>query len=186
MIPDDLAAAMAVGFAEAEAAAGARELGGNNRGPFVQKYLNAAHPERLSHDGEPWCVAFYCWCWLQVHQASGYALPFSFTRGVDRLWAMFAARGLVERASPPRPEHQAEPPGRAPLAAPGDAAFFDWNRDGDPDHVAMVHRISPDGVLFTIGGNEGNEASGAPVRSKRRGRLHELPELYGFGRVRTA
>jgi hypothetical protein len=45
----------------------------------------------------------------------------------------------------------------------------------------MVHHMDPDGTLYTVGGNEGTEASGAPVKLKRRGRIQELTELLAVG-----
>ena len=50
-------------------------------------------------------------------------------------------------------------------------------------HVNMLHHVDDAGVLYTIGGNEGNEDSGAPVRIKKRGPLAELGALHGFGRM---
>jgi len=39
----------------------AREIGGNNRGPFVRKYTQSAeHPEGIQ--GQPWCVYVSSWC----------------------------------------------------------------------------------------------------------------------------
>jgi hypothetical protein len=42
--------------------AGAREIGGNNRGPFVAKYLG---PSGLKPP-QPWCAAFVSWCLLRA------------------------------------------------------------------------------------------------------------------------
>jgi hypothetical protein len=176
---------LAVGFAEAEAGAGAREIEGNNGGPFVEKYLNANHPENVTHRGEPWCAAFFLWCWLQAVRVTHRELPFRFTRGVDELWARLVEHGQVQKLVggrlSPDPEQSLAP--SLFLAQPGDACFWDWNRNDNPDHVNMVHHVDEDGVLYTIGGNEGTEESGAPVRVKRRGRLGELPQIYGFGRI---
>ncbi len=36
---------------------GAGEIGGNNRGPHVKKYLNDLAPE-----GQPWCAGFVSYC----------------------------------------------------------------------------------------------------------------------------
>ena len=48
--------------AKAELRAGAREIGGNNRGRFVAKYLE---PSGL-RPPQPWCAAFASWCLLQA------------------------------------------------------------------------------------------------------------------------
>jgi hypothetical protein len=158
--------------ADAEAAAGARELDGNNGGPFVDKYLNANHPDRVTHHGEPWCAAFVSWCWLQAAREAGRPLPIQFSRGVDPLWRQLEQLGQVKRA--------------AELEAadfqPGDLLFWDWNGDGDPDHVNLVHHVTPEGLLYTIGGNEG-AAGQAAVACKLRGKVGELRHFFGLGRM---
>lgn len=166
---------IACGHAEAEAKAGAREIDGNNGGPFVDKYLNANHPERITHNGEPWCAAFFLWCWLQALRPLGRDLPFRFTRSASVLWSRLQELGQAWPAA-----------GQAQLALmlkPGDALFWDWDGNNSPNHVNMLHHVDADGVIFTIGGNEGKESSGAPVRIKKRGKVGELPALLGFGRV---
>lgn len=47
--------------------AGAREIGGNNRGPFVAKYLE---PSGLKPP-QPWCAAFVSWCMLRATRKRG-------------------------------------------------------------------------------------------------------------------
>jgi len=183
VVPFRLVADLAVAFAEAEARAGAQEIGGNNAGPFVEKYLNANHPGTLTHRGEPWCVAFFCWCWLQAERCTGQALAVEFTRGARELWARMEKHGLVLTRAEALESAQADLKPAPFTPAPGDAVFWDHNGNGDPDHVNMLHRIDDAGVLYTIGGNEGNEDSGAPVRIKKRGRLAELGALHGFGRM---
>lgn len=167
----------AVWFAEGEASAGARELGGNNAGPFVEKYLNADRAGvEVRRTDLPWCVGFFLWCWIQACRMQEVRLPFRFTLSAGTLLALLRERGWFvpfrPQDSQPLPEPQ-----------PGDAAFWDFSGNGEPDHVNMVHHVE-DGVLFTIGGNEGDVASGAPVQVKRRGRLADLaPRLLGFGRM---
>jgi len=58
----------ALRIAVAEMNAGATELGGNNKGRWVRKYLNGLAPE-----GESWCAGFVSWCY---EQAPG-AMPFT-------------------------------------------------------------------------------------------------------------
>lgn len=161
---------LAVHFAVLEMRAGAREVGGNNAGPFVQKYLNAEHPEKLSHQGEPWCAAFFGWCWLRACAECGANMPVKFTRSSGTL-----QRSLAELSRFVRP---ADFEGKV---YPGDAAFWDHDGDGSANHVNMVFDIREGGVLLTIGGNEGAAATGSPVKISRRGKVAELPQLLGFG-----
>lgn len=167
---------LAVAFAEGEANAGAREVDGNNAGPFVEKYLNADRPDgSVRYRGLSWCVGFFLWCWIQACRLSERPMPFRFTLSSGTLLDLFRSRGWY---APLRQEDAAP----LPTPRPGDAVFWDFSGNGEPDHVNMVHHLNSDRVLYTIGGNEGTEASGAPVQVKRRGRLDELaPRLIGFG-----
>jgi len=148
-----------VDIADSEIKAGAREIGGNNQGPFVEKYLNANHPERITHQGEPWCAAFYLWCWLQIGP-----IPFPFTRSSHILYERmpWSSRVLTN-------------------PQPGDALFWNYHKDGNdsPSHVNMVHHVDSAGVIYTVGGNEGDESSGAPVKIKPR---HDLSKFWGMAK----
>lgn len=61
----------AVGIAIGEAANDARELGGNNRGKFVRKYLASSG----FGEGAPWCAAFVYWCILEAAEFLGTVNP---------------------------------------------------------------------------------------------------------------
>lgn len=37
----------------------------------------------------------------------------------------------------------------------GTIIFFDWNGDGDPDHVGIVEKCE-NGRVYTVGGNSGD------------------------------
>ncbi len=53
-------AEIALRYARIEAYTPAREIGGNNRGPFVHKYMNGREGKQWA-----WCAGFATWCWLQ-------------------------------------------------------------------------------------------------------------------------
>ena len=57
----------AVSIARSEIKKGAQEVGGNNRGPFVAKYLQ---PSGL-RPPQPWCAAFMSWCLLSASKKLG-------------------------------------------------------------------------------------------------------------------
>lgn len=160
---------IALRYALEEMRDGAREVGGNNQGPWVEKYLNAQHPERTSHRGEPWCAAFWSWCWLQAAHETGVQLPVGYSRSCGVLRDQFHELGRLRWLS-----------GDQRVISAGDAVFWDYTGDLHPDHVSMVYEVR-DGVLFTIGGNEGDTDSGAPVAIKRRGHIGSLKHLHGFG-----
>ena len=62
----------ALELAISEMNAGAREIGGNNQGPYVEKYLNSIAPA-----GSSWCAALVSWCFSQVDGE----MPFSYPLG---------------------------------------------------------------------------------------------------------
>ena len=179
---DSVLGDIACGYADAAAAAGAREIGGNDQGPWVEQFLNANHPGEITHRGEAWCVAFYLWCWLQALRPLGRELPFRFTRGAIELWARIQEGGGQVWRVVGSAEQALQDPSAFSLR-PGDAMFRDFNGNGEPDHVTMVHHIDADGVIFTIGGNEGKPETGAPVQVVRRDRVGEIRHLHGFGRI---
>lgn len=160
---------IALRYALEEMQAGASEVGGNNRGPWVEKYLNANHPGRITHREQPWCAAFWSWCWKMAAEETGLRLVVPFSRSCGHLLARFQELGQV-KTTPADPR---------PVLA-GDAVFWDFQCRGTPQHVNMVCEVR-DGVLFTIGGNEGPEDSGAPVQIKHRGSLALLKQVHGIG-----
>lgn len=129
---------MTLAVAVEEARAGAREIGANNAGPFVEKYL------RREDKPGAWCAGFASWC---IHEAAARLdvtppAPYKLT-----------ARGLQRELQPLRK-------GEEPMG--GDLVFW-WRvaPDSWQGHVEIVSGFS-DGILWTIGGNRG--AFPAPVR----------------------
>lgn len=76
----------ALSAALAELQLGAGEEGGNNRGPWVKKYLNGLAPE-----GSSWCAAFVSWCYREVCAAE--AMPFPYTLGARALLGHLKKKG---------------------------------------------------------------------------------------------
>lgn len=68
---------------------GVKEVGGNNRGPRVDEYIEFVG---LDPDGaHPWCCAFVVWCCYQMVPA----LPVAKTASVRKLWEFAAEKGIV-------------------------------------------------------------------------------------------
>ena len=86
-----------------------------------------------------WCACFVSWCANECGYIESGVMPnFSWCEtGVN--WFKERDRWLA--------------PGSTP--APGDIIFFDWNNNGDPDHVGIVERVD-DGYVYTIEGNSGD------------------------------
>lgn len=76
--------------------AGAREIGGNNQGRFVAKYLQASG----LRPPQPWCAAFASWCLLQAttkHKRP--ALPYFISAREMFNWAR--SEGFIQQKPVP-------------------------------------------------------------------------------------
>lgn len=152
-------AALAVAFAERDA--GAREIGSNNNGDFVRKYLHPNGKPPL-----PWCAGFVSWCYSQHPQGC----PFNYSLGARDILNQFTRRGW--RIDPSKGQ----------MPAPGDIVV--WTRDapGNPHagHIGLVVELSEGGILYVIEGNKGPFP--APVRIFDYV-YSRMTNLLGFGRV---
>ena len=86
-----------------------------------------------------WCACFVSWCADQTGYIDAGAIPmFSYCpTGIS--W--FQSKGAWE--------------GRNYTPSPGDIIFFDWQNDGESDHVGIVERVE-DGYVWTVEGNSGD------------------------------
>lgn len=136
---------------------GAGEVGGNNRGPYVKKYLNG-----LAEEGEPWCAAFVSWCFDQPRGT----IPFRYTVAARELLAQARARGW------------ATPPDSRYMPRPGDIVVW-WRvrAEGWQGHAGLVHHVSEDGFLHTIEGNKAPRVAGFTYVASR------VEQLLGYVHV---
>ena len=142
-----------------ELTAGAGEIGGNNRGPWVRKYLNG-----IASQGSPWCAGFVSWCYAQIPGGS----PFPYTLGARAMLQEFRRRSW------------AHAPGSGYLPQPGDVVFW-WRVrfDGWQGHVGLVYELR-DGILYTIEGNKSPRVQGFSYVHGR------MEKLLGFGHIPDA
>lgn len=147
-------AALAAAIEELKAGAG--EVGGNNRGPFVRKYLNGLAPE-----GSSWCAAFVSWCYAQHPEG----IPFPYSLSARGLLAELKKRGWTHA------------PGSGYLPRPGDLVIW-WREklEGWKGHAGLVHHLR-DGMLYTIEGNRSPKVQGFSYVFSR------MEKLLGFGSV---
>ncbi len=142
----------------AEMDAGACEIGANNAGRWVNKYLNGIVAAPAN-----WCAGFVSWCYS--HAPDG--IPFNYSLGARDIREQFRRRGWNYDARDHHPE-------------PGDIIVW-WR--GQPDgwqgHIGLVHHIA-DGILYTIEGNKGGFPAPVAVFDYVLGRMDKL---LGFGRV---
>lgn len=107
-------------------------MGSNN-----VKYNTEYYGHSVSGSAYPWCAVFVWWCFKHAGLSS--LIP--NTAGCDYLINWYKQRGLFHKTNP----------------KPGDLIFYDWNRNGAPDHVGLVEGVSANGTITTIEGNVGNK-----------------------------
>jgi hypothetical protein len=145
----------ALAFASRELAAGAGEMAGNNRGPFVKKYLA---PLNLV-EGNPWCAAFVSWCFLQACGDSR-AMPFRYSASARGIFSECRKKGWLT----------ADP-------MPGD--LIAWTRGpvgSGKGHIGFVEKVQQ-GFLQTIEGNRTSKVERFQYESGR------IEKLLGFIRI---
>ena len=144
-----------------ELKAGAGEVGGNNSGPWVKKYIS---PAGLG-EGNPWCASFVSWCYLQASGGNKSDMPFAYCPGARNLLQEFKDKGW---AFPPNSSYQPQP---------GDIVVW-WREKlkGWLGHVGFVHQLK-DGMLYTIEGNKSPNVQGFSYVFGR------MDKLLGFGHV---
>jgi len=152
-------AALAAAIVELHAGAG--EIGGNNSGPWVRKYLA---PAGLG-EGNPWCASFVSWCYLQASGGNKNSMPFAYCPGARALLRIFKDKGWANA-----PNTGYEP-------KPGDIVVW-WREhlQGWLGHVGLVHQVR-DGMLYTIEGNKSAKVQGFSYVFSR------MDKLLGFGHV---
>jgi len=150
-----------LGVAIEELKAGAGEVGGDNAGPWVRKYLE---PAGLG-EGNSWCASFASWCFLQAAGGDKTRMPFPYSPGARDLLGKFKAKGWAYE-----PQADYEP-------KPGDLVFW-WrvSLQGWQGHVGLVHQFK-DGMLYTIEGNKSPRVQGFSYVFSR------MEKLLGFGHV---
>jgi hypothetical protein len=144
--------------------AGACEIGGDNRGLWVKKYLAPAGLE----EGNSWCASFVSWCYLQASNGDRSAMPFPYRPGARALLQEFKARRMGYA------------PNRGYEPMPGDIVVW-WRErlEGWLGHVGLVHQLK-DGMLYTIEGNKSPKVQGFSYVFSR------MEKLLGFGHVPDA
>jgi len=144
-----------------ELKAGAGEVGGNNKGPWVQKYME---PAGLP-DGYPWCAAFVSWCFLQAVGGNRKDMPFKYSAGARDVFNQLKSKGWSFSG-----DSEKQP-------MPGDVVCW-WRTSlaSVNGHIGFVHHCK-DGFLYTIEGNKAANVAGFSYVKTR------IEKLLGFARV---
>lgn len=128
---------------------GVREQGGNNRGPRVQEYQDAA--SWVDGTGWAWCAAFICWGFDRL--AERFKLPFATPEGAGAFWfedwarqqklPVFSGKAKVRR---------------------GDLIIYSFS------HIGCATSDEKDGLFLCVEGNtnDGGSRDGDGVFERRR------------------
>jgi len=153
-----------VSYAVDEILSGGREIGKNNSGKFVKKYLSKIVPVPNN-----WCAGFVSYCFQKAANKNGIEMPFKYSVGAKNIYKQFYRKGWTYKAT-----HD-DPP------KPGDIIV--WHR-GVPKswkgHIGLVAHYE-DGIVYTIEGNKGIFPAKVRAFTYELGRINKL---YGFGRVK--
>lgn len=167
--------------AEAMENVGVIEIGGENRGRWVEQYQSACDPP--IPPGSPWCAAFVVFRLRNAAHDLGLPIPASWPRSGycpdHRRWAVNNGRWLSV---------QSVRDGGASVRV-GDLALFYFKRLGRIAHIGIVVEVHPWGVV-TVEGNTSEESEdgshvdrdGDGVWRKRRD-WSELGAHGGFVRI---
>lgn len=153
--------------AERHLAANAREVGGQNRGPWVRLYMNG-------RDGRPfaWCAGFATYCLHQAAVSLGRTPPLPRVFSVPRLARLARHRGRFV-AKPAVPQRN--------QIAPGSLFVVRGGRHGW-HHVGIVTSVVDDEVFATLEGNSNDDLQTNSYEVCRRIRSFEF-ETKDFIRV---
>ena len=109
---------------------------GSNVGTYYSEWYIGGYTAGSGwNSSTPWCACFLSWAAAQ-HLPYDRTKPYIFA-DVDNGW------NNMNRTSTP---------------IPGDYIFFDWEKDGDPDHVGAVLLVNG-GLVYTIEGNSGGRVA---------------------------
>lgn len=149
----------------AEGENGQHEVGGNNLGPAVEKYLASIGLA----PGNPWCCAFVCWCIKQAAAQLSVTPEFSYHGSVYSMWEN-------------NPSLRIDAPVAGCLALRDEGTNSEGHRVG---HVLFVIAVSTDGQTLTcISGNTNAQGSreGNCVAIQERP-ISQFANGYGFMRI---
>lgn len=159
--PDDRTLSeLLLAYAEQHLASRAREVGGQNLGPWVRLYMNDVDgPDRY------WCAGFAWFCLNQAAQSIGVPPPIARAESVPRLVAFARAAGLFVEA-PPLAE-------RTSVIRPGDL-FVERGGNFGWKHIGIVKEVH-EKVFVTIEGNSNDDHQDNSWEVCQRVRAYEYP-----------
>lgn len=139
----------------AAAKLGIHEVGGNNHGPWVKKFL----AETGLPEGYPWCDAFQSY---EEHGVAGVKLPIE-SASVSATYETALGLGwVVGHLNPKLYNPKIEPHALENRPHARDLGCVNWNAPGPPfaDHIFLVVKVEQFGSTLTLETVEGNTSSG--------------------------
>ena len=125
--------------ARVRASSGAAGIPRAHRGAASQRIWRGAARARSAKACVEWCACYVSWCADQCGYIESGIIP------------KFA--GCVDGANWFKGNGQWQDRNYEPQA--GDIIFFDWEGDGETDHVGIVEKCE-NGVVYTVEGNSGD------------------------------
>jgi len=124
---------------------------GSNSGPRVREYQASTS---LGGTGWPWCAAFCCWVY----------------RGAGKRFVGWNTAYVPEYVSTAKSRKHGLSVVSAANVIPGDLACFDWQGDGECDHIGIVVTKVRSGGFQCIEGNTSysNDSNGGQVMLRDR------------------
>jgi hypothetical protein len=105
-----------------------REIGGNNHGPEVERYLAFCN----AHAGDPWCASFVSWCIDQA--ATQLGVCYQFRKSAAALALLHRNPNLI-------------------IQQPEAGCVFVIDHGDGKGHTGFVGAVNGDGTISTIEGN---------------------------------
>lgn len=124
----------------------------NPIGSCNNKFNTAYYGGKVDNPLLAWCVVFIWWLFKELN-ASAQFYDGKKTASVPAVYSYYKQKGrLVETAEP------------------GDLVFYDFNKNGTPDHIGIVVEAKENGSVVAIEGNTSstNQANGGTVQKKTR------------------
>jgi len=140
---------------------------GSNRGPKVDRYLEAAGLDP-TQGNFPWCAAFVFWCFNEAAKALERKNPVIRTAGVLDHWERAGAAGIERITAAKAHMHES-------LVRPGHVFIIDTGNPGGGGHTGLVEEVVA-GKLVTIEGNTnaGGSREGIGVFRRTGRRIREI------------
>lgn len=143
-----------IAIADRHLRAQAREVGGDNRGPWVRHYCRG--------HSVAWCQGFASTVWADAARLLGRETPFNLV--LEGIWCLFVPTMVTEARRRGRFLD-----GRQPGALiPRGSMFFLRGGQFGYTHVGLVDTVLPDGTMSTIEGNTNDEGSANGYEVARR------------------